>query len=235
MIMGRIRVLLGAAKSYVSRLRAILAGRSEILVLGDSHARIFRRKELTSKFPKLYFDVLSVGGATISGINNPNSKTQALPRFRKKISKSGAEKVILILGEVDVGFVIWLKRGGVEKSYRDALRNYYSFVGSLSDKFSVICISVPLPTIKDEARFGEVANARKEVTASQMDRTRLTVMFNNEIEEFCVKNGHIFINLDPLSSGEDGLVDRRLLNVDETDHHYNDVEYARLLVDNLKH
>ena len=81
----------------------------EILVIGDSHVDIFKHKDLRRQFNKLFFNVCSVGGATVSGLVNPNSTTQALPRFRKAIKSSKAKTTIVNLGEVDTGFVIWYR------------------------------------------------------------------------------------------------------------------------------
>lgn len=89
----------------------------EILVIGDSHAKVFTEKSLTQHFSGIFFNTLIVGGATVSGLENPNSKTQALPLFLRHLSGSHAKKVIVMLGEVDTGFVLWYK---AEKHQTDA-------------------------------------------------------------------------------------------------------------------
>ncbi|MGH9623736.1 MAG: hypothetical protein ACRD4G_05285 [Bryobacteraceae bacterium] len=79
----------------------------EVLVLGDSHAAIFQTLRMRATFPTRFFNVVAVGGATMSGLENPNSKTHALTIFKRNIRRSKARTVITLLGEVDVGFVIW--------------------------------------------------------------------------------------------------------------------------------
>jgi len=58
--------------------------KKSIMVLGDSHAQIFMFPLFKIFFPLIKFDVCSVGGATASGLENPNSKTQAYKNFKKK-------------------------------------------------------------------------------------------------------------------------------------------------------
>ena len=70
-----------------------------IIVCGDSHTGVFRF--MNNKQKNIHFDVCEVGGATAQGMVNPNSKTNALPIFINKIKKKKADKIIIMLGEVD--------------------------------------------------------------------------------------------------------------------------------------
>ncbi|BAW96820.1 hypothetical protein NIES970_17620 [[Synechococcus] sp. NIES-970] len=79
---------------------------SEILILGDSHVAVFDRPKMRVNFPWYFFNVVSVGGATASGLENPNSITQAFSIFKTNLENSKAKIVIVLLGEVDTGFVI---------------------------------------------------------------------------------------------------------------------------------
>lgn len=56
--------------------------------------------------------VFHVPGATISGIDNPSSKTQSHNIFKSAIDKYKGKirKCIVLLGEVDTGFVLWYKQ-----------------------------------------------------------------------------------------------------------------------------
>lgn len=212
--------------------------REEILVLGDSHARVFLNKKFRNQFINKYFNVISIGGATVSGLKNPNSVTQSMPIFEKYIKKTKAKLIIVLLGEVDTGFVIWYRaeknNTSVSEMLRKAVENYREFLLKLTKNFQVICISTPLPTIKDEQDWGEIANARKEVKATQKQRTELTIEFNRIINEFCNKNQIFFIQLDNKSQDSTGIVSAELLNQDPNDHHYNDDKYADLLIPYLK-
>ncbi|MES2659686.1 MAG: SGNH/GDSL hydrolase family protein [Verrucomicrobiota bacterium] len=213
--------------------------REEILVLGDSHTSIFKQKDICRSFPKSFFNVINVGGATASGLANPNSKTQAYQRFREALADTVAKRIIVMLGEVDTGFIIWYRASKynepVEQVMEKAVETYTGFLLEIQSRpASVICVSTPLPTIQDGTAWGEVATARKEVTASQVDRTALTLRFNKQVEEFCESHGIAFINLDEKSLGPDGTVDPGLLNSNPNDHHYEPDAYAKILLDPLK-
>jgi len=209
----------------------------DILVLGDSHAPVFNHPLFKERFPDLSFNVLTVIGATASGLENPNSKTQAYPIFREAVKQTAAKQIIVMLGEVDTGFVIWYRAQKYQESVSammyKAISSYANFLAELHESFDVICISAPLPTIQDGNDWGDIANARREVTATQADRTALTLEFNRTMQQFCLKNDIRYIMLDDLSLGDGGIVKAELLNSDHSNHHYAQDQYARLLVEGL--
>lgn len=209
-----------------------------LVVLGDSHANVFAHYLLKLRLPLTRFDICSVRGATASGLENPNSQTQAGPIFASKLAGvAPGSKVIILLGEIDTGFLVWHRalrhRVDVEETYAQALGAYLAFLDRLSVTWRPIVISAPLPTIPDLTALGEVANLRKEVGVSQRERTRLAVRFNAAVEEHCRKRRRPFLNLDSCSLGEDGLVQAWLLNTNALDHHYSPKAYAALLATRL--
>lgn len=212
--------------------------RQEVLVLGDSHAMVFQHAHVRAAFPGLFFNLHAVGAATLSGLKNANSATQALPAFRHALRHSRARLAFLQLGEVDTGFVIWSRaqrlQVPVEQVLADALQNYFDLIAEVQRTHEVVCISAPLPTIADGQDWGEVAAARKGVTVSQSARTSLTLSLNERVQAHCRQVGVGCIALDPESLGEDGLVARFLLNPDPLDHHYDLDAYAHLLVPHLR-
>lgn len=209
----------------------------EILVLGDSHSPIFNHPLFKEAFPNLFFNILTVIGATASGLENPNSTTQAYPVFREAVRQTAAKQIIVMLGEVDTGFVIWYRAQKYKESVAamldKAVASYSRFLAELNQDFEVVCISTPLPTIQDGNDWGDIANARREVTASQVQRTTLTLDFNLIMQEFCQQNGIRYIMLDDLSLGEHGIVKTELLNSDSNNHHYDAEQYSQLLVEGL--
>ena len=207
----------------------------EILVLGDSHTSVFFQKDIRRAFPKSFFNVINVGGATASGLANPNSKTQASQRFAEALAETTARRVIVMLGEVDAGFIIWYRAAKynepVERVMEQAVATYTGFLLEIQSRpASVLCISTPLPTIKDGTEWGEVATARKEVTATQLERTTLTLRFNQQVQAFCDSHSIAFINLDAVSLGSDGMVRPEMLNSDPNDHHYEPGAYSQILL-----
>jgi hypothetical protein len=207
----------------------------EILVLGDSHTSVFRHRDVRCAFPKSFFHVINVGGATASGLPNPNSKSQAAQQFAEALAETTARRIIVMLGEVDTGFIIWSRAAkygeAVEQVMAQAITNYTGFLADVRSRAdSLLCISTPLPTIPDGTAWGDVATARKEITATQRDRTLLTLRFNAQVQAFCECHDIGFINLDPESLGSDGLVKPDLLNPDPHDHHYSPQAYSKILI-----
>ena len=220
------------------RLRRLTCVR-RVLVLGDSHARVFGHPMFAWQFPLTSFEIICVAGATASGLDNPNSKTQSHAAFSEALERIRRRTtIILMLGEVDTGFVIWYRAKkydcGVEEMLARAVRTYTRFIEQARAHGETIVISAPLPTIQDGSAWGEVANLRKEVTATQRDRTALTIRFNAEVESRCRDLGIGYLNLDTLCLGADGLVNRHLLNKDSRNHHYDRRAYARLISAQLK-
>ena len=145
---------------------------------------------------------------------------------------------MVLLGEVDTGFVIWYRaekyKAEVSEMLLHALTSYQKFLTLLRNEHRVICLSAPLPTIIDGREWGAVANARKDVRASQAERTLLTIGFNEGMRRFCEENAIEYLDFDDDSIGKDGLVDRRLLNSDPLDHHYEPRAYMEMIIPRLR-
>lgn len=208
--------------------------KSDVLVLGDSHVLVFNCAYMSESFPDHRFEVVEVPGATVSGLPNPNAITQTKSKFDEAVRVTKAEKVIVMIGEVDTGFVIWYRvqkyGASVDEMTQLALTNYQQLLLELRDRFDVACVSTPLPTIRDGTHWGEVANLRKEITATQRERTALTLAFNEAMQTFCHNNGIEYIMLDGDSLDDDGLVRASLLNSDPLDHHYDPTLHAQMIV-----
>ncbi len=196
-------MVLSLLKKIISSPVVLLVKRlmfDEVLVIGDSHAHVFYSRRFKPYFPHHFFNVVIVGGATVSGLKNPNSTTQALPIFMNSLKNSAAATTIVLLGEVDTGFVIWYRaekyKTPVATMLDQAIENYKNLLLEISKKSRVICISTPLPTIPDKNVCGDVANARKDVKATQLQRTDLTIEFNKQMKEFCERNGFTYLSFD---------------------------------------
>jgi hypothetical protein len=225
----------------LARARLALARtRHHVLVLGDSHAQVFRQPIL-GRLP-VRFEVESISGATLSGLENPNSQTQAGPIYARRLAQARRRPpraVVIMLGEVDCGFVIWWnheQRGvplatGVER----AVGHLVAFVGRAGEVAPVVVISAPLPTLRDGVEYGEYEKGfRKQVHASQVERTRLVIEFNRLAREAVEAAGATFVDLDGITLGPDGLVSPILLHPFEGEHHYDPPIYARLLERRLR-
>ncbi|MFZ2197966.1 MAG: hypothetical protein WAV13_09560 [Thermodesulfovibrionales bacterium] len=210
----------------------------EVLVIGDSHANVFYSLKFMPSFPRHFFHVVIVGGATVSGLKNPNSTTRALPIFMDSLRNSKAATTIVLLGEVDAGFVIWYRaekyKTPVAVMLDQATENYQNLLMEISKKSRVICISTPLPTITDENIWGDIANARKDVKATQRQRTDLTIQFNKQMQEFCDRKRFIYLSFDNECIGENGLVAPWILNSNPNNHHYDRQKYADMIINRLR-
>lgn len=207
--------------------------------MGDSHVAVFDHDLFKIAFPFTQFSVTCVHGATASGLENPNSKTQAQEIFAKATRETPqGSKVLLMLGEVDTGFVIWYraKKYGesIDQMMNLAIDNYVRLIMQVGKHHHPVVISAPLPTIGDGSLIGEVANQRKAVSATQQERTTLTVRFNAAIETQCRKLSVPYVNCDQDSMGQGGLVREQLLHPDPANHHYKPLAHARLLVPKIR-
>jgi hypothetical protein len=209
-----------------------------VLVVGDSHAKIFRHFRFLYGLPKIHFTVSAKGGATASGLATPNSKTQAYQRFRKALDEIPRDLVMVQLGEVDTGYVIWYRArkhdSSVNEMFDLAIKTYTGFLLEIAATDKVLVLSAPLPTISDGNDWGEVADQRKEVVTTQKERTDLTVRFNQRVEAFCKEHGMAYLNLDKDCMGEDGILAGYYLNPNPLDHHYHEPRYIGLLCKRLR-
>jgi hypothetical protein len=207
-----------------------------VLTLGDSHGAVFRHPTFADRFPAVAWETVVVPGATASGLDNPNdSRTQAYPIFRRALDTTAARRVVVTLGEVDTGFVIWYRaakhRESVFTMLDRAVAAYADFLAGIVGTFDVLVLSAALPTIPDEVSWGAVANLRREVRSSQRARTALTLEFNRRMRDAALARGASYLMLDDASLGHDGLVRSELLNPDPRDHHYAPERYAALIAD----
>ena len=198
---------------FERRLVARVLRREHVLCLGDSHVRVLGRVRVPGAWRHA---PSQLSGATASGVLNPNSTTRSLEVFSARLNRAKPWQSILFqLGEVDCGFVIWhrAERHGisVDEQLDLTVASYAAFLAHVAEMGfrRLVVLSAPLPTISDyPSQLAEVANARKEVTASMLDRTALTLRYNAALEARCrdierrVRRRH---NRTPL--GEAGLID----------------------------
>ncbi len=221
---------------------APLLHRSVLSVIGDSHAGVFQRISRKGMLSATWLDVLSVGGATAFGLANPNSTTNALTRFSAFLDRTPPHRrTIFMLGEVDCGFLVWhrsMTRGTtVEFEFEQSLGRYTAFLEETmaSGHDHLGLVSVAPPTIGDYAVWKGLGNARREVTASIEDRTRLTVAYNGELRAWAERTGSTFIDLDPdVIDPTTGLVARRFVSANPSDHHLAQEPLADLLVERIQ-
>ena len=219
------------------RVVSTVLNREHVLCIGDSHVQVLRHVSM----PCVWFRVKSIEGATASGLPNPKSKTGAQQAFARALGRARPwQQVLVQLGEVDCGFVIWYRAArhglSVEEQFTQTIGSYEAFIARIAGMgfHRTIVLSVPLPTISDDgAKWGKVARLRESVTASQAERTRLTARFNAELNERCRALGASFVDVTTGHTDHaTGLVASRFVR-ESDDHHLADAPYAELISSRL--
>ena len=228
-------ISVGVFHEFVKKSR----NKKSILVLGDSHTRVFCYINKKQLMPNVDFKVVTVNGATAQGACNPNSKTNALAKFRKSlVSERKHDNVIIMLGEVDCGFVIWYRKEKYDTSIDEQLDNsvtkLFQFIDNdVITKYraeQITVIGANLPTLFDHRNVSnKVANLRKDVKTSIRDRTDLTLRYNDILKKECTKRGYKYIDIvkdtiDPITK----LVDKRYLHENKNNHHLSEAKTALL-------
>jgi hypothetical protein len=213
----------------------------KILCCGDSHLGVFNY--CNSRQNRFVFDVCIVGGATAQGAVNPNSKTDALNIYEKKINSTRSDKILIMLGEVDCGFVIWVRSKkyniSIDHQINVSVNNLFTFVDNIiatknyTNKDIIICGSI-LPTIKDNTDKKFLNGARSEVDVSQLERTKKTIEYNNLLKINCHKYGYNYIEIVDDILGKDGIIKDEFLNSDPFDHHLDNEKTYKLWLSKLK-
>lgn len=207
----------------------------ELYFVGDSHIRMFKAAGHMGllRQPALF---LEIAGATASGLENPNSNTQALAQILGVLVPRRPNTLPVVhLGEVDCGFVIWWRASRYDEPVSAlmdrAVRGYFELVDQLlaAGYPTVVVTSATLPTLRDGAIGGEVANKRSEVTASLAERTALTLQFNRALAAESARRSLPFVDvsatmLDPRT----GVVADSFRHKKATDHHLNPRRAARI-------
>lgn len=201
------------------------------LVLGDSHSRVFRcRKE---------FDVFDIPGATAQGMVNPNSKTNALSRFRNILNTVDTHKyskLLIMLGEVDVGFVIWYRSEkhniSIEEQLKTSIQNLMHFIDrdvvQYFSRKNIIVLGANLPTIR-VPRISSNPGLRKEITASFEERTQKTYEYNYRLYQTCMDHNVNYCDINRETSNADGTVNQYYVY----DHHLDENKTIDLWINTL--
>lgn len=201
---------------------------TQIIFLGDSHMNCLKAPVAQGRFPGYDCRIVQVPGATAVGLRHPTSKTQALLRFRQELLPAREDCIpVYQIGEVDCGFVIWVRaqRHGesVEQQLDASLAAYFDFLSDMQQAGygGQIVTSATLPTIDDDpATMGEVHILRQEVKATQRQRTDLTLLYNRRLEEGCRERGVAFLDIAALMMDpQTGLIRDDLKNPNLGDHH----------------
>ncbi len=211
----------------------------KLFILGDSHVRPARHALEQGWFGSIPWQVEEVGGATAVGLRHPTSKTQALLRFRECLLPFDPHTVpVFQLGEVDCGFVIWVRaqrhNESVAQQLAESLQAYRNFLLAMRNTGyeRLIVTSAMLPTLPDGALDGVVAHLRREVKATMRERTDLTLEYNERLKQICHQDNLLFADftthlLDPATR----TIKDSYRHPDPADHHLHPEHGGRIWVE----
>lgn len=211
----------------------------QVLVLGDSHVRVFEHWWFMWAFPRVRWHIVYVAGGSATGLGNPQSATQARTRFEEALIRMPHQLVVINLGEVDTGYTIWARasRGGVDpqQMMEQAAQRYADFIATVAAAHRTVVIGAPLPTLPDDFLPGDdVGTTRKSVDRNQAERTALTLAFNDRMAATCRTLGVPHLDDRASSLGMDGRVRPTWQRAGQPDHHYDRKTYARWLARALR-
>jgi hypothetical protein len=122
--------------------------------------------------------------------------------FSKRLAAvQPGQHVGVVLGEVDCSYIIWRRaaREGipVDEQLEWTLDRYLALLSDVRrySRRAVLVFSAPRPTLPDNSEeWGEIARRRVDVTATQRERTELTLRFNAEVARRCAAAGFVFVD-----------------------------------------
>ena len=212
---------------------------TSVLVLGDSHVRVFEHWWFMWALPRVRWHIAYVPGGTAVGLPNDASQTQARRRFEQALSEVPHDLVLINLGEVDTGYNIWARadarKADPHRLMLGAADHYLQFIERVAAHHRVVVLGAPLPTLPDDFVPGDdVGTTRKQVARSQAERTALTLAFNDEVAARCAALGIAHLDDRAASLGPGGVVRREWQHPERHDHHYDRKAYARWLARALR-
>jgi hypothetical protein len=227
-------------RAVLEMVRALLARVAvrHVLVLGDSHVRVFEDWRFTVAMSRTRFEVVHVAGATATGIFNRHSESGARPRFLEALAAGTWDHVVVNLGEVDAAIGLWLiaaKRGEPITTMLDrAVSRYLDFLAEIRATRNLIVLAATLQTLDDTGGSDDpVLQRRNRVGASLRQRTDLTIEFNRRVAAWCAEHDVPHLDTAPEALGPDRLVRREWTVRGRRDHHYARRPYALWMIRTL--
>lgn len=229
----------GCSKIYDNVLK--MTGATRIHCLGDSHTKAFHYIANNNLWLNTSFSFCIVSGGTALGLANPQSKTQALSRFRAYLDNIRVrDSLLFCLGEVDCGYLIWYRaekyKLSIQTQLHQSLNNYVAFLDEASKKAfgNMIVCSAPLPTILDNQDWGEVAQLRQNIKASLQQRLSLTFEYNEALRDISQQKGWHFLDIASETFDADlQMVKPIYKNPNPLDHHLNPRTTSSLIMPKL--
>lgn len=216
-------------KKLWRRLQSRMFNGRSILVLGDSHCGVFEYCFDRGLLTPHWLNCEIVAGATAYGLNVDTSATQGWQKFDSALRRfADCDVVVIMLGECDCSFALWKKAEQLNldpASLIDhSLAGIRRLVRRIRDESSspgrkIVLAGAILPTVSDSAAWRQENQLRREITASQVERTQLVLAFNEKLKRLAGELDLAYFDLTAQTlDSATGLVDEHFAASAE-DHH----------------
>ena len=209
----------------------------KIIVIGDSHTEVF--EGYTGK--DYIFEQVRCHGATARGAISPITKTDSLKVFRNGLSTKEANRVIIELGEVDCGYLLWMKNKETGEPLLDLMNEsidrLIKFVEEEVYQYfeakDVIMMSVIPPIVEDMTDKRFLQGQRGEVNPSLDERRSLTRTWNKRLAIECSKRGWKNLNINPKITKDEEVISV-FRNPNPWDHHLWPATTIKIVMEELE-
>ena len=207
-----------SARKLWKRLINRLAGGRRILVIGDSHGGVFEYCFDHDLLAPHLVNCEIVAGATAYGLNNDQSATGAWQKFAAALDRfSCFDVVVIVLGECDCSYALWKKAESLQLPPTELIPRSLQGVKRLLARVEqnqavrrIVLAGASLPSIEDGMLAMQENLLRREIAATQKERTGLVLEFNRRLAALAAELGVGYFDLTGQTmSLQTGLLDRR--------------------------
>ena len=183
--------------SYL-KLRTQLENKRIIHVIGDSHVGAF--------YLQYPYITHHIGAATAHNLINKSSSVNSREKIEEIVKEINNKRdlVLMVFGEIDCRIHIYKKYREEKltipliKLVRNTVSRYGEMILSIRNRGVKICVLSVAPTSREENKYCY------KYYADFNERTKITRIFNKELEEFCKNNKINFIDVHKKTVDSDG-------------------------------
>lgn len=175
-----------------------------VLVLGDSHSKVFQRVARRGQCSEIEFISQAREGATAYGCMNEKSRSCFYPKAIKWMDVKWVSKpthAALMLGEVDAGRLAYVRseREGItpQRQVELSASNAVRFASiEMAPRFErIILLGAPLPCVPDGVEHRLIRRRELDGVATMAQRTAVTLHYNAKLREFAEACGFRYTDI----------------------------------------
>lgn len=211
---------------------------TKLLLIGDSHIEALSAYEGAD----FHFDRGICHGSTARGCINPDSKTRAFHYFNNGIKLTDAKHAVVSLGEVDCGFMIWLKHKHdgtpVNQLFEESMTNLIKLIKEyVMPKFNtknIFVMTIPPAFIITNTDKRHLNGDRAAVDPSLKERKNLISKWNKRLLKESKKIGFNLIDINnKITDNSTGEVNSKYRTPYQWNHHLWPYTSANLFIDEI--